>query len=491
MANTDTDTPGAEGTTGKGDTPPKPDTPAPDTSKSSDIPSPPVQTQSLSPQGALGGWHPDTSQLSGGTTAGQTDHSIAAYLGIPSFGEPSKLKAADGKPIVSDEQMRSALEQHKADNAQTINAINDNAAAQKNLYEKLGKLGHPGIPDLKDIPQTPRSELRASFEVFRNPLMLAAVLGTFAMRGHAKTAMQAASGAMEGFQQGDQKRVKLENERFKMEVERLKANNQIALDRYKVKMEDKKLEGQDYLNQIHGLAMELDHKVMASEAAKGNFTATWDIYKAIKASDEKFAEAILRHNERYGAQAAKQTAAEKKQSAADEAQKGKVDNFMTTLDAAIAKVSNLKETATMPQVGGLAAITKIGQENIPRFFGKEGSTTVSDLQRDLANLKDQYSQVMLKKGRLLSGELRNLDQIIPGSIKGFNISATKGVQIPNFTTLAETENALRELQGKMNRLYPEIIRAEQQRQEGAGGSALDDASDEEVQELARSRGLLQ
>jgi hypothetical protein len=305
MANTDTDTPGTEGTTGESGTPPKPDAAAPDTSapdtpKASDIPSPPVQTQSLSPQGAPGGWHPDTSQLTGGTTAGQTDQSIAAYLGIPSFGEPSKLKTAEGKPIVSDEEMRQAVIDQKANNAEKINAINDNTAAQRNLYEKLGKLGHPGLPDLQDIPKTPRSELRSSFEVFRNPLMLAAVLGTLTMKGHAKTAMQAASGAMEGFQQGDEKRVKLENERFKQEIERLKANNKVALDRYKAKIEDKKLEGQDYLNQIHGLAMELDHKVMASEAAKGNFQMTWDIYKGIKTLDEKLAEAKLKRNQQVG-----------------------------------------------------------------------------------------------------------------------------------------------------------------------------------------------
>lgn len=159
-----------------------------------------------------------------------------------------------------------------------------------------------------------------------------------------------------------------------------------------------------------------------------------------------------------------------KAKAASDQRKAVVDDYVGLIDQTLVQIASA-EQSKWPSVGMLGGITNLKQK-------LTGDTSVDDLQRSIAELKTHYGEVFQKKGRNLAADDRRQDQIIPGEIRGFNLS-TKGIGTPSFAKVQNLKNALIELRGRIKTRYNELIQPEDAPTEtgaappAAGGAATD------------------
>jgi hypothetical protein len=161
-----------------------------------------------------------------------------------------------------------------------------------------------------------------------------------------------------------------------------------------------------------------------------------------------------KHQPTGQAATARAQAAAVKQVQAEQQRKAIVDDYLTDIDTALGRVTEMKKSGVLPQVGALAGATKLKQSIM-------GQTDVADLQRNLAQLKEHYKEVFSGKGHALSAEFKELDQIIPGEIQGFNIGLSKGFTWPRFDTLNNVQNALADLRERIKKRYEDLIKVEE------------------------------
>ena len=127
----------------------------------------------------------------------------------------------------------------------------------------------PQVPQFRNMPDPDRTALRSGFEAFKSPAIFLALMGSLASRRPLMGAMQAATGVIEGFQQGDKERVERNRQIWKDEVEAATKQNDIEQRKFSDIMENTKLSMQDKIAQMNALFSANKDEVQLSNLTGG------------------------------------------------------------------------------------------------------------------------------------------------------------------------------------------------------------------------------
>lgn len=102
-----------------------------------------------------------------------------------------------------------------------------------------GAMGMPPAPQLQNFPQPMQEDTRNPlevFDVFKNPAIILAGLGSLFTRQGLTTAFNSAAGAVNGFRSGQQQVFERQKEKWKQEAEKALQQNSIEIEKYKTAM---------------------------------------------------------------------------------------------------------------------------------------------------------------------------------------------------------------------------------------------------------------
>jgi hypothetical protein len=205
------------------------------------------------------------------------------FAGAP-FPEPSR------QDLIARQQM--ATEQ----------AIAESQAAQ----ERIRALGAqrdalPGIratpePRFGNITRPPQQKFQEPFKAFANPLVLATVLGSLAVRrGGGLAAMQAATKAMEGFHKGDQEAMKQEMDNWHEATDAVIKQNNIELGRYNAALNTTKHNVGERAAKMEAIAASVGDEVKLAAMRQGDWDRVISLTDQQRQWTEKMEEAKLKY----------------------------------------------------------------------------------------------------------------------------------------------------------------------------------------------------
>lgn len=147
------------------------------------------------------------------------------------------------------------------------------AALQGELDQPL-----PQRPALNPIPQfQPREVSTEDMTLFAGVAMALAGLGTKALRGNTAMALNAAAGAMKGFNEGNLTQARLDIENFKRTFDSVIAENQRMSEQYRGIIEDRKLSLAQKEQALRVAAAARDDQIMLSSLKQGNLKMVFDL----------------------------------------------------------------------------------------------------------------------------------------------------------------------------------------------------------------------
>lgn len=138
--------------------------------------------------------------------------------------------------------------------------------------EALQKQGSKPAPELKEAPQLSPEAVHKDANEFVSWAVVLGGIGGLLSRQPLVGAMNAFSGAMQGFREGDQARTKAALETFNAEVKATKEANTELLARYKLILDNDKLELNAKLNMLEITANQYNDPIIASQARAKNLT---------------------------------------------------------------------------------------------------------------------------------------------------------------------------------------------------------------------------
>ena len=145
----------------------------------------------------------------------------------------------------------------------------------------------PPSPNLRDVPRTPQQQFSEPFEVFKSPAIVLASLGSLFTRHPLTTALNAATGAMQGFQKGQKD---IADEKRKEWEDNLKAaleQNKIELERYKDAWERRNIDVKDKFAQLYAQAAGNNDPVVSAAIQSGNIEMVEKVISAREAAQTR------------------------------------------------------------------------------------------------------------------------------------------------------------------------------------------------------------
>jgi hypothetical protein len=157
--------------------------------------------------------------------------------------------------------------------------------------------------NLQNVPQAPQDNYKSSFEAFKNPLIALAMLGTAFTKNGAVNAMTFATGAMNGYREGQTEQFEQNRQNFNERMKQIMDQNQIELNRYraawdyKTELDNKKfaetftasVQNDDPLGQAllkSGKFKEFIDLQMAREKAQESAQKAFDVQEAREAAKQ-------------------------------------------------------------------------------------------------------------------------------------------------------------------------------------------------------------
>lgn len=111
----------------------------------------------------------------------------------------------------------------------------------------------PTPPKLQDIPKRPNLQYRDAMQTFQSPAVLLATLGSLFTRRSAVNALTAGAGALNGFMEGDEKRVQLEEKNWKNAVEETVKQNEVEMKEFDAVFKNTELAERDRNARLLGI----------------------------------------------------------------------------------------------------------------------------------------------------------------------------------------------------------------------------------------------
>lgn len=111
----------------------------------------------------------------------------------------------------------------------------------------------PAPPHLQNIPQRPNLQYRDAFQAFQSPAVLLATLGSLFTRRSAVNALTAGAGALNGYMEGDEKRVQLEEKNWKNAVEQTVKQNEVEMNEFNSVFKNTELAERDRNSRLLGI----------------------------------------------------------------------------------------------------------------------------------------------------------------------------------------------------------------------------------------------
>lgn len=158
----------------------------------------------------------------------------------------------------------------------------------------LEKQGSRPPPELKPGPQLSPQAIHKDANDFVDTAILLGAIGGLLSRAPLIGAMNAFSGAMSGFREGDDARVKSELETFNAQVKAVKEQNTELLDRYKLILDNDKLEVNAKLNLLEITANQYNDPIMASQARAKNLSTLIQLADRREVAGARMGEASAR-----------------------------------------------------------------------------------------------------------------------------------------------------------------------------------------------------
>lgn len=190
-------------------------------------------------------------------------------------------------------------------------------ANQVRSREVLGQIAAdrataPAAPTLQDIPDAPKPKPATNpLQVFGQVMPMMAVLGSALTRGGALSAMKTATAAMTAVKARDAEEVKAAHDRWKDELNRVAAQNDLEMSRYRTVMDNRKLTMDERLAELRAIAAENQDTLALAAFDRGDFDMftklialrdgankqVFDIISDVNDADEKRRERELRERE--------------------------------------------------------------------------------------------------------------------------------------------------------------------------------------------------
>lgn len=128
-------------------------------------------------------------------------------------------------------QQEGLIQKSQQETERAMGAVDKLAADRRAAFG--GTIGAPAQPKLHDLPaKLPQMPYGDAMQVFQNPAILLATLGSLLTRTPATSAMNAASAAINGFHAGDEEAFERARQQWKDNTEQTIAQNKLELDKY-------------------------------------------------------------------------------------------------------------------------------------------------------------------------------------------------------------------------------------------------------------------
>lgn len=172
---------------------------------------------------------------------------------------PSQISQADIDKLV---QRRVSI------TSDTVGRLRDLDAQRMKLASE--PTPRPALPKYQDIPQPPQEQARSVFKEAAPALIFLTAMGAAMTRQHGMGAMAAATGFMQGFDQGDKDRMALERQKWQDSVSAIERQNQIETEKYNAVLHNDQLSQQDKQAKLTALAASFDDQVMINSLQTGD-----------------------------------------------------------------------------------------------------------------------------------------------------------------------------------------------------------------------------
>lgn len=146
------------------------------------------------------------------------------------------------------------------------------APMRAGVMQTLEKQGNRPAPELKEAPQLSPEAVHKDANDFVTWAVLLGGIGGLLSRQPLTGALNAFGGAMQGFREGDKDRTKAALETFNAEVKATKEANTELLARYKLILDNDKIDLNAKLNMLEITANQYNDPIIASQARAKNLT---------------------------------------------------------------------------------------------------------------------------------------------------------------------------------------------------------------------------
>jgi hypothetical protein len=156
----------------------------------------------------------------------------------------------------------------------------------------LPDTSNPAQPKLQDVPKAPNMEFREALDVFKNPAVVLAGLGSLFTRRPLTTAMNAAAEAMNGYQQGQEDTFKLKQKEWEDATKAALEQNNIELEKYKEAWDLHDRNVQESFAKMTAASSGFDDPVMRNAVASHNFPLVEKLITMRETAKEKMQESL-------------------------------------------------------------------------------------------------------------------------------------------------------------------------------------------------------
>lgn len=156
----------------------------------------------------------------------------------------------------------------------------------------------PSLPRYQDIPPSPQHEFSDTINVFKNPAVVLATLGSLFTRAPLTAAMNAGGAAMEAYHKGDQETAQLKQKEWEQAARQAEQQNKIELEKYKEAWERRDVDVKQKFAEMAALAAGYKDSLINAAVASGNIDVVEKILVARETAQIRNTQALELYKEK-------------------------------------------------------------------------------------------------------------------------------------------------------------------------------------------------
>jgi hypothetical protein len=189
-------------------------------------------------------------------------------------GQPQKV-APPATPSQAD--IDKMMLQRTQNTEQLIGTIQKGDAERTKLLNEPAP--RPPLPKFQDIPKPPQDDLKSVFQSKEGMagLVFATVMGSMMSRRHGLGAMQAATGYMQGWKEGDKEKIEQNRQKWSDSVDQVIKQNQVEGDRYNAVWKNDSLSMADKQAKIQAIAASVGDATTIASLKNGDMDMAYKL----------------------------------------------------------------------------------------------------------------------------------------------------------------------------------------------------------------------